>query len=317
MTPLLTLGEAMGLFSTRDKGRITLGSQLAMGVAGSEMNVAIGAARLGIPTWFAGAVGPDPAGRMIREALMAQGVVTDLLTEDPQRPTGLMMKEPYGLTDDPRVYYFRRNAAMTAWEPPVSLPEALTGGWLHLSGITLMIDAGLRERLLPWMGAWVAESPGHLSLDLNVRLRLGSPEAWAAAVLDAIPYAAIIFASRHELISLWGTDNTAELMSCGILTPDHTIVVTDGANGAWAERNGLTIARVPAWPITRVVDVVGAGDGFAAGVLAGRLRDWLWEDALRLGSLVGAFAVSHPGDWEGYPLWEEAQAALGGSWVDR
>lgn len=317
MRPLFTLGEAMGLLSPHVKGRLHSGIQLTLGVAGSEMNVAIGAARLGVPTWFAGAVGGDPVGRMVRETLKGQGVVTDLLQEHSDRPTGLMIKEQYGLTDDPRVYYFRRETAMTAWQPPSPLPDALNGGWLHLSGISLMIHPGLRERLMAWIDDWVAARPGHFSFDLNVRRRLGGPEAWRMGVAGALRTASLVFASRHELATLWGTDDTKDLISRGILTPDHTVVVTDGANGAWVERDGSKLASSPAWPVTRVVDAVGAGDGLAAGVLAARLRDWPWEEALRLGSLVGALAVSHPGDWEGYPLWDEAQAALGDSWVDR
>ena len=59
--------------------------------------------------------------------------------------------------------------------------------------------------------------------------------------------------------------------------------------------------------LERIVDPVGAGDGFAAGFLSGQLRGWSLAESLRLGNIVGAAAMSVSGDVEGLPTWEEAQ----------
>jgi 2-dehydro-3-deoxygluconokinase len=69
---------------------------------------------------------------------------------------------------------------------------------------------------------------------------------------------------------------------------------------------------IPPFTIPRVVDTVGAGDGFDAGFIAGRLlgRD-PWQ-AAELGNVVGAHALMVEGDYEGYPTMAEAEAFIAG-----
>lgn len=316
MMPVVTAGEPLGLLTPERRGRVGLGTAMTFSVAGSECNVAIALARLGIPVWFGGAVGNDPAGNAVVHSLKAEGVNLDFLTTS-THPTGLMMKEWLGLTPEPRVFYYREHTAMHAWEPPRTLPPSLDGARLHVSGITLMIHSGLRERMLEWLSGWVKANRGGVSLDLNIRWRLGDADKWRETLHEVVAYADLIFASRSELLALWGTDHSTDLKTSGLLGDEQVLVVTDGDRGAWAELGGHPLAQVPAWPISQVADPVGAGDGFAAGVLAGRSRGWSWPDSLTLGSVVGAFAVAHPGDWEGYPYWAEVREMMDGRWIER
>lgn len=53
--------------------------------------------------------------------------------------------------------------------------------------------------------------------------------------------------------------------------------------------------------MSTVVDPVGAGDAFAAGVVTGLLRGWPLIDGVRLGAVLGAKAVTTSGDWEAVP----------------
>ncbi|MFX9532990.1 PfkB family carbohydrate kinase, partial [Acinetobacter baumannii] len=50
---------------------------------------------------------------------------------------------------------------------------------------------------------------------------------------------------------------------------------------------------------------VGAGDGFAAGVISGLIRGWSYREAVQLGNRIGAYALSVVGDIEGYPYWKQ------------
>jgi 2-dehydro-3-deoxygluconokinase len=251
---------------------------------------------------------------MIRQTLLAEGVDVRGVQMLPY-PTGLIIKERYGLQPEPRVYYYRQHTAMHQWVPSGQL--LTSADWLHLSGITLMINSPLAQRLWTWLEGWVEKRPGALSLDLNVRRRLGSLDEWKAALAHTLNFAAVVFASRQDLLDLWGTDVVYELVTMGVVRPDQVVIVADGANGAWAAQGPEILARTSALKVARIEDVVGAGDGFAAGVLAGRWREWDWGQSLQLGAVVGAFAVAHPGDWEGYPLWSEASAVLQGTWIDR
>jgi sugar/nucleoside kinase (ribokinase family) len=71
-------------------------------------------------------------------------------------------------------------------------------------------------------------------------------------------------------------------------------VITRGAKGATAIRGGEA-ADVPAAPVARVVDTTGAGDLFAAGFLAGWLRERPLKLCLEAGALAAAEVISHFG----------------------
>lgn len=85
MRAIVTLGEPLGTLAATRPGRLAVGSELTLSVAGAEVNVAIALARLGIPVWFAGAVGTDSVGSIVRQVLRAEGVEAGLLEERPAR----------------------------------------------------------------------------------------------------------------------------------------------------------------------------------------------------------------------------------------
>jgi 2-dehydro-3-deoxygluconokinase len=81
------------------------------------------------------------------------------------------------------------------------------------------------------------------------------------------------------------------------------LVITRGARGATLWQEGVA-HHAPAIAVT-VLDTIGAGDAFAAGYLSGILDHLGPAEALRRGTLTGAFAVASIGDWEGLPTREE------------
>jgi len=86
------------------------------------------------------------------------------------------------------------------------------------------------------------------------------------------------------------------------------VVVKLGPDGAYYDgEDGC--GRVNAWPVTRVVDTVGAGDGLAVGVISAMLEGRTAPQAVRRGAWIGARAVQVRGDTEGLPLRAELVAA--------
>jgi sugar/nucleoside kinase (ribokinase family) len=86
------------------------------------------------------------------------------------------------------------------------------------------------------------------------------------------------------------------------------VVVKLGRDGAYFEsENGA--GHVPGFPVAKVVDTVGAGDGFAVGVISGLLDGLSPLDAVRRGTWIGARAVQVMGDTEGLPTRTEVEAA--------
>lgn len=315
MAQVLSVGEALVLLQPPERGRIGTVRRFEARVAGAESNVAIGLARLGIPVAFAGAVGRDPFGDFIRHTLAGEGVDIGRVQVRPE-PTGIFFKEWFGLGEDPNVYYYRHQSAGSAWSPDATAAALLEGiGWLHTSGITLMVGERTR-RTTEALIRTARERNLTVSLDINLRRKLAPPEAWRAVLGPLVEACDVLLASRDELEAVFGSAEPAELRAAGWLAPQRALVVKEGEQGAWAAVDGQRVAA-PAFAVRRVVDLVGAGDGFAAGLIAARLKGWSWDRALVLANLVGAFAVAHPGDYEGYPTWDEVERVLAANWVDR
>ena len=80
-----------------------------------------------------------------------------------------------------------------------------------------------------------------------------------------------------------------------------TAVVTLGPDGAVAARRGASEVRRPAHPVPSVLDPIGAGDAFAAGLIAGLLEDEALEGAVDMGIAGAASVLSSVGDMTGLP----------------
>ncbi len=299
------MGETMAVMSGTGVGPLRHESTLRLGVAGAEATVAIGLRRLGVPAAYLGRVGDDELGRAVLMRLRGEGVDVEFVRVDPEAATGLMVKERR-TTKVSRVRYYRTGSAGSRLAP-ADVPESLVVGArvLHVTGITAALSDSCREAVR--LGMDLAKAHGVLvSLDYNYRAALWPPEEAREVLRDLTSYADVVFA---------GDDEARMVADLGLAaTPEETlhafaslgagqVVVKLGAQGALGLADG-TVSRVPAIPI-EVLDPVGAGDAFAAGYLAALLRGESFEQRLRWGSRLGAFAVASSGDWEGLPLLDE------------
>jgi 2-dehydro-3-deoxygluconokinase len=146
-------------------------------------------------------------------------------------------------------------------------------------------------------------------LDPNLRLKLWGPEEARAVLRDLATRCDILLPGVDEAELLTGEADpeaaARELLELG----PSLVVVKLGARGALAvdlER----VTPVAAAALPRVVDPVGAGDAFAAGFLAGRLRGLDLSESLALGNRCGCLAMAVPGDIEGLPRWDEVAATV-------
>ena len=83
-----------------------------------------------------------------------------------------------------------------------------------------------------------------------------------------------------------------------------TVIVKTGADGAETFTKDGSF-HTPAYPPKKIVDTVGAGDGFATGVISAVLEGLPLEDAVRRGSAIGTIQIMHVSDNEGLPTREE------------
>lgn len=304
-TDLVTFGETMALLSSPVAGPLRHAATLDVSVGGSESNAAIGLRRLGTTAAWTGRVGDDELGRLVLARLRGEGLDVTGATVDPDAPTGLMIKERRTAWST-RVSYYRAGSAGSRLRP-AHLDEALLGGarLVHVTGITPALSPSARDATFAAVD--VARDAGvQVSVDLNYRAALWPPEGAAPVLRDLASRADLVFAGEDEAAMVLDAGarearaGEAESLVAGLarLGPRHA-VVKRGRRGAVAVVDGEAV-HSDAREVT-VVDPVGAGDAFVAGYLRGLLDGEDARGCLRLAGLVGAFAVTVRGDWEGLP----------------
>jgi 2-dehydro-3-deoxygluconokinase len=305
---LLTFGESM--VSLRSAGPLSAGGSLAMHVAGAESNVAVGVARLGHSVSWAGVIGADPHGEYILRQLRSEGIHVRHRV-DAVRSTGVMFLEQR-TADLTRAFYYRTGSAgSTLSRDDVDL--ALNAGprILHLTGITAALSAEARAAF--GYAAERAAAEGVLvSLDVNYRSRLWTRDEARAVLAPLARHADILVASDDELDLVAAAGRGAhpfggatsddaeatvalELLDRGV----SEVVVKRGAHGAGVH-TATGRFETAAVAVTSI-DTVGAGDAFTAGYLSAVLDGGDVPARLERGAVMGAFAVSTAGDWEGLP----------------
>jgi ribokinase len=255
------------------------------GGGGAGANVAVHLARLGTAVVLAGCTGDDAAGRGLAAELAAAGVALRLRTvAGAATGTIVSLVEPGGQ----RSMLADRGANLEL--RPDDVPAPPPGGHLHLSGYTLL-DPGPRGAGLAALAAAVAAGCT-ISVDpasTGPLTRYGV-DRWLADTAAAT----LLLPNADEARLLTGCADPAD--AARALARRHRIVaVSLGADGAlWA--SGALLVHRPALG-TDVVDTTGAGDAFAAGLLAA----WLASpgvdpgDALDAGLARAAEVVRRPG----------------------
>lgn len=292
---LVTIGETLGLLSSPTPGPFVHQRALELSIGGAESNVAVGVCRLGLPATWISALGDDPFGALIRRELAAEGVRV-IARENNCLATGLMVKNRRS-ADRTDVLYYRTNSAAAALQvddvPDHVIEEAQL---IHLSGITPALSQSCGE-VVRHVAAIAARCDIPLSVDVNYRRRLWSPQDAVAALTPIIEQAHLVFASldeAHLFTDAGDADRTARELaarSAGVA------VIKLGDQGAMAYADGSAV-HGPAVPITPI-DTVGAGDAFVAGYLSEFMRGASVEDSLALGNLCGAAACAVVSDWQG------------------
>ena len=289
------IGETMVSFIPTCRAALDTATSAEIDVAGAESNVAMYLADHGVDARWISRLGDDAFGRRVLDRVRASGVEVSGVRTDPERPTGLLFKDPgaAGVGGGTVVTYRRAGSAASAMGPDVLEEEAArTADVWHLTGIT----PGLSERCRALVEAAVgAKRPGPaVSFDVNYR-----PAVWRGrdpgGPLRRLAQAAdIVFVGLDEAQALWG-DAIADAQDVRTLLPGPRIlVVKDGATQATAFFGQERVIE-PALRVD-VVEPVGAGDAFAAGFLAALLQGRTAQRCLRSGHLTAAAALSVTGD---------------------
>ncbi|WP_104203232.1 sugar kinase [Billgrantia saliphila] len=302
---VLAFGEAMALFVAETPGALADVECFRRGIAGADTNVAIGLARLGFRVGWLSRVGSDGFGAYLRRALETEGLDCRYLREDPDQATGLVFKERAEGGADPRVAYFRRGSAASHMAPGDAEQIDFTAArHLHATGIPPALSDSCRELTRHMLDQAHAHGAS-ISFDPNLRPSLWPSEAAMRDTLNAMAAKADwVLPGLAEGRLLTGLDTPRDIADFYLERGAKAVFLKLGPEGAYYR--GVLDGReaeatVPGFPVAHVVDTVGAGDGFAVGVISALLDGLSSQAATRRGNLIGAEAVQVQGDMEGLP----------------
>lgn len=327
MSTVVTLGECLASFVAVERGPMAEVASWARTVAGSEANVAVGLARLGVDVAFIGRVGADGLGEAVRRRLRGEGVDVAHLGMDTGAATGVMFRELRDLGPAEVVYWRRGSAGSRLSSEDVAAAADRFEGvrWLHVSGVTPALSSSAAGAVDAAIA--LARSVGaSVSLDLNVRRRLWTDQEAAAVLAGIASRCEVVLGTLDEValvagiidaVSPDGVDPEVAADAMLALGP-RSVVVKLGTAGALAritpQPAGTTSTfRAAALAGVPLIDPVGAGDAFTSGFIAATLEGLAPVDVLRTANACGASVVATFGDVAGLPNRVELDRLLAAS----
>lgn len=295
---VISLGESMLRLSVPIGRRLDDTRTLDLEIAGAESNVLVALARLGRRCGWVSRVPDQALGHAVLRALRSDGVDVSAVKQVPNERMGLYFIEYASQPRAIQVIYDRANSAaarMTVAD--VDWDYLLNTRLLHLTGITAAISdscyAILVEVVRRARAAGVA-----ISFDVNHRARLWDAVTAGQKLRPLIAEADLLLCKGADASALFGcVGEPQQLMtSLQALTRASAIFCTFGERGAALLSKDEFVTQ-PALPV-QMVDRIGSGDAFAAGVIDG----WLSDEAnrlqagLRRGVALAAIALSQHGD---------------------
>ena len=304
VTPLdfLTYGEAMALFIADVEGDLAGVEHFTRRIAGADLNVATGLARLALRVGYISRVGDDAFGRLIINALQAEGIDASHVTVDARYATGMQLKAKAAAGADPEVEYFRRGSAASHLSTAdLDAHYVDRAARLHLTGVAPAISTTSRQLAMALAQRFRAAGKP-ISFDPNLRPSLWPSQQEMVQTLNELAgYANWVLPGMSEGIILTGATTPEGVADFYLNLGVEGVIVKLGATGAFYAAADGTQGYVEAVPVSVVVDTVGAGDGFAVGVISALAEGRSLEAAAIRGALIGALAIQVVGDSEGLP----------------
>jgi 2-dehydro-3-deoxygluconokinase len=314
MKPILFFGEAMIRLAPPHFARFEQARSLDLEVGGSELNTAVGLARLGHRVKWISRLPDQPLGRIVANQARQAGVdVKSVLWSDGNDRVGLYFLE-FGAAPRPsNILYDRANSAMALIQPGMVPWTDLFAhaSWFHVTGITPAISASAAAATSEALK--LAKEAGiTVSFDLNYRAKLWTLEQAGAWLKQHIDYIDVLIttpddAERFFAISGDTPQARAKQLAEGLhlqavaFTYRETTSVWKNTFWAalWTQNQWLESAKYE----VEIVDRLGAGDAFTSGLIHG-LIDEDPSKAIHTATAMAAIQHSIPGD---FPWIEKAE----------
>lgn len=317
---VVTFGEIMLRLAPPDGTRLASARALDATFGGGEANVAASLAGFGVPARFVTRVPANDLGEGAIRFLRSLGVDTSGITAETGR-LGVYYLEPGAAQRASRVVYDRADSCVArAGAGAYDWAKLLAGArWFHTTGITPALSAAAAEATLA--GVRAARAAGAtVSVDLNYRAKLWS---WGAAAGDVmagiVAEADVLVGNEEDAEKVFGIHAPGSTVSEGRLDPAgyesvaaqlarrfprlRTIAFTQRGSISASENTWSGVIWTPdafhvakSYRIAPIVDRVGAGDAFAAGLIYGLLDERSPQAALEFAVAASCLKHSIRGD---------------------
>ena len=306
---ILSFGETMAMFVSEQNGDLAEVGHFHKRIAGADSNVAIGLSRLGFNVTWLSRVGADSLGRFVIDTLEKEGLDCRHVAIDPAHPTGFQLKSRTDDGSDPVVEYFRRGSAASHLSVQSITTQLLNARHLHATGIPPALSASTREMSFELMTRMRAAGRS-VSFDPNLRPSLWASEQQMITEINRLAALAHwVLPGLSEGRLLTGFEDPADIAAFYLDQGAEAVAIKLGPHGAYY-RTHLDQGFVAGVPVQTVVDTVGAGDGFAVGMISALLENHSFADAVKRANWIGSRAVQSRGDMEGLPTRRELPAVF-------
>ena len=304
---VVTFGEVMLRFSTQAFSRFTQATAFDVTYAGAEANVAVSVARFGLDSAHVTRFPQNDLGVAATEALRRHGVDTSSIIYGDER-MGLYFLENGAMQRASRIIYDRFDSAFAHIKPgSIDWEQALNGAaWFHWTGITPAISQGAADVCLEALK--VAKKKGlMISGDINYRRNLWQYGKTAQDVMPAlIAYCDVVIAGITDMENCAGISGKSYEKACAefqtrfsqvkkIATTDR-VSISSSHNRISASLWNGKLLRSQEYDLTHIVDRVGSGDAFMAGLIYSLLQDEDDQHAVEFATAACALKHSIEGD---------------------
>lgn len=317
---LIGLGEVMLRLSPPNKEKISQSETFEKNAGGSELNVVSGAAMLGIRSAIVTKLPENKMGHFIRNKIRYGNVSDDYIIYDhsPQKRLGVYYYESGAYPRKSSVIYDRANSSFCSLSLD-ELPEDIYAKTkiFHISSITLALDPSLKETAIEMIHKF-HEAGAYISFDVNYRASLWSEEEAKKTVEAIFPYVDFLFVSEEtsrRMLQRTGTleeimKSYADTYGCTLIatTRREAVSPTHHNFNSKIYMNGNFYEEEP-YNNIEVIDRIGSGDAYLAGVLYGLIKYGTPERAIEIGNALSAVKNTVAGDMSASSI-EEIESVI-------
>lgn len=305
---VVTMGEVLLRLSALPDQRICNSSSFTACIGGSELNVSSGVARLGLKTGIITCLPNNDIGKYADRELKRMGVCDNLISYDFSEAArlGLYYYESGAAPRKPKVVYDRANSSFCKLDLS-NLPQKICSDTrlFHISGITLALPQ-VRDVAIDAIKCFKAGG-ALISLDVNYRANLWDEQTAYQVLTGILPLVDILFVSEetsrrmfqmtgtlHEIMrsyhDKYGVQIVATTRRKVISPKEH---VWDSI--IYSASKDMLFTDI-AYDTISVIDRIGSGDAYDAGVLYGLLAKKTEQDMILYGNAMAALKCTIPGD---------------------